>query len=82
MQKKQVEKTGKQAKNALPKIREKRSHRISFGLNDTEFNAIQRHLKKYKITNKANWYRRTILTEIWRKLGEDLPMLFEEKEMR
>ena len=73
---------GKQSKKELPKINEKRTHRVTFMLNDTEYNAIERHLRKYKIKNKSNWYRRTILAEIWQKLGEDLPMLFGENEMR
>ena len=75
-------KKGKPADKVKPKKKEKRSHRITFCLNDTEYKAIQRHLKKYKITNKAEWFRRTILAEIWQKLGEDLPMLFNENEMR
>ena len=75
------EKKVKQAKK-LPKIKEKRIHSVRFMLNDTEHKAIERHLKKYKITNKASWYRRTILAHLWQKLGEDYPMLFEEKEMQ
>ena len=81
MKKKQAKKVKEEKKNS-PKIKEKRIHRINFMLNDTEYKAIERHLKKYKITNKANWYRRTILAHVWQKLGEDYPMLFEEKEMR
>ena len=79
--KKQTKK-GKKSKQELPKLKEKRCHRMAFMLNDTEYKAVQRHLRKYKITNKSNWVRRTILSEIWQKAGEDLPMLFDEKEMR
>ena len=81
MKKKQTGKS-KQLARPLPKLKEKRNHNISFMVNDTELKAIQRHLKKYKITNMSDWYRRTIFTHIWQKLGEDLPMLFDEKEMR
>ena len=80
--KKKLVKKGKKTKKALPKIKEKRTHRVSFMLNDTEFMALQRHVKKYKITNKANWFRRTVLAHIWQKLEADFPMLFEEDEMR
>jgi len=66
----------------LLKNKEKRTHPVVFLLNDTEYKAIQRHIKKYKITNKSNWYRRTILAHIWQKLAEDYPMLFDENEMR
>ena len=75
-------KKDKQAKKESPEKKEKRTHGISFTLNDKEFKAIERHLKKYKITNKANWCRRTILAHIWQKLAEDYPMLFDEQEMR
>jgi len=81
MIKKQVKK-GKKAKKELPKVKEKRTHRIAFMLNDTEYKAVQRHIKKYKITNKASWYRHTILAYIWRKIEEDYPMLFDETEMQ
>ena len=72
----------KREDKTLPKKNEKRDHRISFMLNDKEYNAIERHLSKYKITNKSNWYRHTILAHIWKVMGEDYPTLFDEKEMR
>jgi len=81
MKKEQIKK-GKEAKKKVSKAKEKRTHHMSFKLNDKEFKAVQRHLKKYKITNRSDWFRTTILTQIWQKLGEDLPMLFDEKEMR
>jgi len=81
MKKKQSGK-GKHTKNDLPKINQKRTHRVTFMLNDAEYKAVERHLHKYKITNKSNWVRRTMLAEIWKKLGEDIPMLFTENEMR
>ena len=73
---------GKRQEKKLPKNDEKREHRIAFMLNDTEYNAIERHLRKYKITNKSNWYRSTILAHIWKVMGEDYPTLFDENEMR
>ena len=66
----------------LAEIKDKREHRIVFMLNDREYNAIERHLTKYKIKNKSNWYRNTILTHVWKILEEDYPTLFNEKEMR
>jgi len=81
MKKKQLKK-GEQPKKGFSNKKEKRTHRLAFHMNDTEYKAVQRHLKKYKITNKSNWLRLTILAHIWQKLGEDLPMLFDEKEMR
>ncbi len=59
-----------------------RTHRISFLLNEDEYKAVERHLSKYKITNKSNWYRKTILSHVFRVMEEDYPTLFNENEMR
>jgi hypothetical protein len=66
----------------LPEKGVKREHRVVFMLNEMERNAIERHLHKYKITNKSHWYRKTILSHIWRIMEEDYPTLFNENEMR
>ncbi|MDR1224635.1 MAG: hypothetical protein LBL07_17420 [Tannerella sp.] len=81
MKEKQIIK-GRQPEQKLPKKDAKREHRIAFMLNDTEYNAIEQYLRKYKITNKSNWYRRTILTHIWKIMRDDYPTLFNENEMR
>ncbi|MDR0575887.1 MAG: hypothetical protein LBG96_18000 [Tannerella sp.] len=81
MKEKQLRK-GRQKKKGLSKNDAKREHRIAFMLNDTEYNAIERYLHKYKITNKSNWYRTTILAHIWKIMEEDYPTLFNENEMR
>jgi hypothetical protein len=81
MKEKQSEKSRRQQKK-LPKKGAGREHRVAFMLNDTEYNAIERYLRKYKIMNKSNWYRRTILSHIWRVMEEDYPTLFNENEMR
>ena len=69
-------------KKKQPKKEAKREHRVTFMLNDTEHNGIESFMRKYKITNKANWYRTTILTHIWKVLEADYPTLFNENEMR
>ncbi|MDR0393868.1 MAG: hypothetical protein LBH77_01795 [Tannerella sp.] len=66
----------------FPKSDAKREHRVVFVLNDVEYNAIERHLRKYKITNKSHWYRSTILAHVWKVMEEDYPTLFNENEMR
>ncbi|MDR1339657.1 MAG: hypothetical protein LBK58_06360 [Prevotellaceae bacterium] len=60
----------------------KRTHRIAFMLNDTELGIIEQYLQKYRITNRSSWYRRTILSHIWKVMEEDYPTLFNENEMR
>jgi hypothetical protein len=72
----------KEQEKSIPKNEAKREHRITFLLNRMEYDAIERHLRKYKITNKSHWYRSTILTHVWKVLEEDYPTLFNENEMR
>jgi hypothetical protein len=81
MREKQSGKDGRREKKS-PKNDGRREHRVVFVLNDTEYNAIERHLRKYKITNKSHWYRMTILSHIWKTMEEDYPTLFNENEMR
>ena len=73
---------GKKSKKALQKNDAKREHRMTFMLNDTEYNALEQYCKKYKITNKSKWYRTTIFTQVWKVMMEDYPTLFNENEMR
>jgi hypothetical protein len=61
---------------------ETREFRISFALNEREYNAVCRYLDKYKIENRSRWVRETILIHVLQKLGENRPTLFNENEMR
>jgi len=72
----------KQKKKTVPYFKSVLNHRISFLLNDEEYNAVERYLSKYKITNKSNWYRSTILVNVFKIMEEDYPTLFNENEMR
>ena len=74
-----MEKKQKQTPTPPKKMRE---HRVSFMMNDDEFNAVERYLSRYKITNKSNWYRTAILTHVLKMMEEDYPTLFKENEMR
>ncbi|MDR1408284.1 MAG: hypothetical protein LBJ23_09605 [Tannerella sp.] len=55
---------------------------MSFLMNDEEYQAVARHLSRYRITNKSNWYRSIILTHVVRVMDADYPTLFNENEMR
>jgi len=72
----------KKQKQILPQPRKTRERKVSFMMNDDEYNAVERYLTKYKIENKSNWYRTTILTFILKMMEEDYPTLFTESEMR
>lgn len=72
----------KNPKNIDSQPKNIREHRVSFMMNDDEYNAVERHLAKYKITNKSNWFRTTIITHVLKIMEEDYPTLFNENEMR
>ncbi len=59
-----------------------RDFRVSFTLNEKEYNALNRYVDKYKITNKTRWMRETILMHVLQKMEENHPTLFNENEMR
>ena len=58
-----------------------RDFRISFTLNEKEYNAVCRYLDRYKIANRNRWFRETILMHVLQKLEENHPTLFNENEM-
>ncbi|MEE1541932.1 MAG: hypothetical protein UF067_05640 [Paludibacteraceae bacterium] len=51
-------------------------------LNDKEKIVLDNFCKKYKIEKKAKFVRETLFTAILKRLDEDYPTLFDEKEMR
>ncbi|MDO5570633.1 MAG: hypothetical protein Q4F97_04110 [Bacteroidales bacterium] len=59
-----------------------RDFKVSFTLNEKEYNAVCRYLDKYKISNRNRWFRETILCHILQKMEENHPTLFSENEMR
>lgn len=59
-----------------------RKKRIVAFVSDEEDCLIENYLKKYKITNKSNWMRETLLAFIYKNLDEDYPTLFNEHDMR
>jgi len=69
-------------KQGVAQQKKTRERRVSFMMNEDEYNAIERYLSRYKIDNKSNWYRTTILTHVLKMMEEDYPTLFNENEMR
>ena len=72
----------KKQKQATLQPKKMRERRVSFMMNDDEYNTVEQYLSKYKIINKSNWYRTTILSHILKIMEEDYPTLFNEYEMR
>lgn len=74
-------------KNTAPKAtttrqQAKRNTRIVSLVSEEENKIIDDYLKKYRINNKSNWIRETLLAFIYKNLDEDYPTLFGEHEMR
>ncbi|MDR2040873.1 MAG: hypothetical protein LBP98_00960 [Tannerella sp.] len=59
-----------------------RNRKVSFLLNEEEYGMIRRYVAKYRIRNKSNWYRSTLLAHILKVMEADHPTLFNEYEMR
>lgn len=59
-----------------------RHSRVVCLVSEEEMKIIDDYLKKYRITNKSNWMRETLLSFIYKNLDEDYPTLFGEHEMR
>ena len=55
----------------------KRRHNQTIRLNDFEMQALNKYCKKYKVQNRAQFIRETLMTEILRKFDEDYPTLFD-----
>lgn len=58
-----------------------RHSRVVCLVSDEEMRIINEYLKKYKIANKSNWMRKTLLTAIYKSMDADYPTLFSEHEM-
>ena len=74
--------TNKKAPTSTTKASITRKKRIVAFVSDEEDRLIENYLKKYKIKNKSNWMRETLLAFIYKNLDEDYPTLFNEHDMR
>ena len=72
----------KALKATTTRVQPVRHSRVVCLVSDEEMKIIDDYLKKYKITNKSNWMRKTLLSFIYKSLETDYPTLFEEHEMR
>ncbi len=60
----------------------KREQRMVCYVSEDEMRIIDRHLAKYKISNKGRWMRETLLSFVYKTMEEDYPTLFNEHDMR
>lgn len=54
-----------------------RKRRITFMLNESEARALDNYCKRYKITNRSQLLRTTIMTTILKRFAQDTPTLFD-----
>ncbi len=57
--------------------REKRSHRVSILLNDSELRALERYCERYTVSNRSRLVRETLMREILKRFEKDTPTLFD-----
>lgn len=59
-----------------------RPHKVLLKLGDREYKALEQYCREYKISNRSEWLRDLMMTEIISRLEGDSPYLFAEEEMR
>lgn len=58
----------------------KRTNRLSLMLNNREFRALGIYCNRYRIKNKSEFLRVTIMKEILKRFEDDHPTLWEDNE--
>jgi hypothetical protein len=51
-------------------------------LNKDEFKALEKYCTKYRIKNRSQFIRQTVMKAVIDRLCQDYPTLFEEREMQ
>ena len=57
----------------------KRTHRISFLMNDEEQKILDKYVSKYKVENVSKFVREAVIRTALRQLDQDRPTLFDQK---
>ncbi|OFY61459.1 MAG: hypothetical protein A2Y71_06370 [Bacteroidetes bacterium RBG_13_42_15] len=58
----------------------KRINRFSVMLNDREMRALEIYCRRYRISNKSEFFRETIMKAILKRFDDEHPSLWEESE--
>jgi len=56
----------------------KRTHQLTFYMNEKEVLVFKKFIKKYKIKNKAKMIRTVLFTHILEQFDKDYPTLFND----
>ena len=65
------------AKPATARPTLKRTHRVSFMLNEEEYRLVKRYMTKYKVSNGSKVMREAVIRAFLKQLDEDRPTLFD-----
>ena len=57
--------------------KQRRSHRVSSMLNDSEVRALQKYCDRYTVTNRSKLIRETLMHNILKRFDRDNPTLFD-----
>ncbi|GAD04680.1 hypothetical protein HQ45_03695 [Porphyromonas crevioricanis] len=60
----------------------KREHAVRLLFNDKEWKAIGQYCSDFGVSNRARWFRETIMKEVFSRFVQNAPMLFSEEEMK
>ena len=56
---------------------ERRKHRVSIILNDSEKRALERYCDQYTVKNRSRLIRETLMRNILKRFEKDSPTLFD-----
>ena len=65
---------------AYKEVRLKRTNRFSVMLNNREMRALGIYCNRYRVRNKSEFFRETIMKAILKRFEEEHPTLWEEPE--
>jgi len=65
-------------RNSNKEVNLKRTNRLSLLLNNREFSALGIYCRRYRIKNKSEFLRETIMKAILKRFEEEYPTLWEE----
>ncbi len=67
-------------RTAYKEERQKRSNRLSLMLNNRELRALSIYCNRYRVKNKSEFMRSTIMKAILKRFEDEHPTLWEESE--
>lgn len=66
------------AQRKYHRSQQKRSHRVSILLNDSEMRALEQYCARYTVSNRSRLIRETLMRDILKRFDKDSPTLFDD----